>query len=1503
MGLKWWETIGIVEQQAQTTRQSAQAVVEDYANKMQKINEWEQQAKEAEQKRISDLFCEQLKAKRYWKAEDEIRAANKQLVNLGYDQIEINKSNIDRQLASGGQWANSIVLEAQDYTKQAREKAVWDEAEHDAKIMYEKTGQKWADLLYTQKQNYINETYQQYLKKYYPEEYGYANEASQQVANVLNTIFVDVKDNFGTWVQNNQDEFIKRIQEGGQTPDKTVFLQTLFPQATDNDIKALFITDEMVNEAVNRLNDEFSTKGVDLKDEEAVARAMMMLGIKFTTGSAKVEWRDVLTLEQKKEIARIYLGDPYKGNLFASFMANMATIPTIGGKGGAALGFITSPVAVIGMPFAKVSVGEKVEPMEWATAGAQLALLIAAPVGGAITGFGGTLAGRIATGGLFGYGAGIFTANTILNWDEMSKGQRTFSVAMDILCAMGVAGAIRGGPTATSPVKDVFGKYLKGIDLTKANQAIDDIATGISTKDTSLIQKGTTALKQISSKLPPDIRKTFIQRLNLMDNQAGTLIRTANTVKSPQLTMLEDAIKSNTQILENDNIDSLSDSISGIKTQLTPELYEAFIKGEPIESVSSIRRQVTPELYKGFVTGKGLGEIKIAPATPAVETTAKGMAIPETIPLTDVHFEQAKARIATFRNGDVLEDSEGLRWVYQEYTGKSGRTQRSFVHFNKKGDWVGQVEAESSEGLALISRGRDVIDTRLSSLVAAIPKAEAPAVETTAPIENVPPYTKGWETVVRKIQKVGDKWKAQLVGSKSRIVLLEEETTAKPTGKTFRALEETLKKQKEIRYDPKTGKLLRVRAEITSVTKTNWEAMSPAERQRLFGDIGLKSWDELTLTERTNLKASGTTLPPIKIAISNWNKLTPAEREVFVKAYNLEKKIDPAKVIEAQSAKAQATLRNLVISERLTFTKSEVNEALTRLKQQSLTPYTAYPELMSKFIKAVKEAKPIRTITEGLKHEELVKRVGQAEAIEESIGGQKGLRASTKALKGVLPTAEYTPIKDLFTEIEKATLWNIIKNNPRFRYFDRVNLSVALDKLYGGINPTEGEISLLEKAFGADLASALMSRGTLGSRIGTMALNIVNLPKAVVASFDLSAPLRQGALLFWGQPKQSLPATWAMIKAFGSGRYSQAIDQAIETSKYAELRRQAGLYIAPLQEVAGKLRGMEEAFMTKFAKYIPGIRQSERAYITFLNKLRADVFDHYASLWEGTGKTMKDYQALAHAINIMTGRGDLGTLSGQGAWLNAAFFSPRFIMSRVQFPVEFIRTTPAVRMIMARNTVAFVAANLVMGSLAYLATKNSKTPASMELDPRSSDFMKIKIGNTRLDFWGGFQPYVRVVAQLITAMRKSSTTGKFIESNRYNILETFLRGKASPFGGLVMDMLKGETYLGEEYTSANAGQIAYEKLTPMFVQDLVDAINDSGMVGGIMAIPGLFGAGVQTYGGTADFKKSDWDTIAQALFNKKWDELADMPADPKLYNLTPQEYIRQWLSGELFNPK
>ena len=91
---------------------------------------------------------------------------------------------------------------------------------------------------------------------------------------------------------------------------------------------------------------------------------------------------------------------------------------------------------------------------------------------------------------------------------------------------------------------------------------------------------------------------------------------------------------------------------------------------------------------------------------------------------------------------------------------------------------------------------------------------------------------------------------------------------------------------------------------------------------------------------------------------------------------------------------------------------------------------------------------------------------------------------------------------------------------------------------------------------------------------------------------------------------------------------------------------------------------------------------------------------------------------------------------------------------------------------------------------------------SVEYDPRSTDFGKIRIGDTRGDIWGGFQQYSRFFDQAIMIEKKSTVSGKIIPYGGYagtsRLQEglRFLRGKTSPLVSFGIDALDGKYMFG-----------------------------------------------------------------------------------------------------------
>lgn len=364
----------------------------------------------------------------------------------------------------------------------------------------------------------------------------------------------------------------------------------------------------------------------------------------------------------------------------------------------------------------------------------------------------------------------------------------------------------------------------------------------------------------------------------------------------------------------------------------------------------------------------------------------------------------------------------------------------------------------------------------------------------------------------------------------------------------------------------------------------------------------------------------------------------------------------------------------------------------------------------------------------------------------------------------------------------------------------------------------------------------------------TFAKEIPGAMRSISTAFDVSAPFRQGVFLvgtksFWA----SMPD---MVRSLVSEKSFEQIQAEIQSRPTYEFMKKSGLALTELGEDA-KVR--EEGYKSAWAEKVPGVRASGRAYTAYLNKLRADTFDSMlktAGELDPSVESSAVPQSIARFVNAATGRGNLpDALKGAENTLNSVLFSPRLIASRATLlnPHYYITQPPAVRAMAIRSALTFAAFGTTVASLAKIAG------ADVGTDPRNTDFGKIKIGNTRLDPWGGFQQYVVLAARLGSG-ESMSTTGKLTElgkgrnDTRATVVGRFAENKLAPAASLAWSLLKGKNFEGQKLNTANA--IAKEtamKFAPMVAQDIIDVARDNPALIPLAAPAAALGMGVQTF--------------------------------------------------------
>lgn len=372
-------------------------------------------------------------------------------------------------------------------------------------------------------------------------------------------------------------------------------------------------------------------------------------------------------------------------------------------------------------------------------------------------------------------------------------------------------------------------------------------------------------------------------------------------------------------------------------------------------------------------------------------------------------------------------------------------------------------------------------------------------------------------------------------------------------------------------------------------------------------------------------------------------------------------------------------------------------------------------------------------------------------------------------------------------------------------------------------------------------------------------VQVGGLPRTLQTIVDFSAVLRQAIIPTITHPTLAAKALPEMFKqTFSKARFDEWLADLKDTP-FNDVIEKSKLYISDPNSL--HLSTKEENFLSaNLAEKIPWwgevVKASERAYVSYLNKMRVDLFKQGVEVFMNDGKTIENspelYEGLANFINNATGRGKLGPLEGSADFLNTVFFSPRLMASRMNMlgltdaftlgQKGFYTNLPKeVRVMAIKDMLKFIAFGTTVLALSKLAG------AEVEPDPRSTDFGKIKIGNTRYDIWGGFQPYARVLSQMATAQSKTGS-GNIKELEGKEVAGkglSFMRGKLAPVPSSAIDLMVGENIVGEP---ASVGSEALESAMPMIFRDVHEAMQDKGVSALFsVGVPTIFGVGVNTY--------------------------------------------------------
>src|SRR5690606_38727402 len=128
--------------------------------------------------------------------------------------------------------------------------------------------------------------------------------------------------------------------------------------------------------------------------------------------------------------------------------------------------------------------------------------------------------------------------------------------------------------------------------------------------------------------------------------------------------------------------------------------------------------------------------------------------------------------------------------------------------------------------------------------------------------------------------------------------------------------------------------------------------------------------------------------------------------------------------------------------------------------------------------------------------------------------------------------------------------------------------------------------------------------------------------------------------------------------------------------------------------------------------------------------------------------------------------------------------------------------------------------------------------AELEGDPRSSDFGKIKVGNTRIDPLAGISQVTVLLSRLGSGQIKTGSgriepirgpKKKFTTPGGWSLTMRFLRTKLSPSFGLAADLIDGENVVGEPVDPVTGTARLF---IPLSFQDIRETMEEHGVAKG-----------------------------------------------------------------------
>jgi hypothetical protein len=388
---------------------------------------------------------------------------------------------------------------------------------------------------------------------------------------------------------------------------------------------------------------------------------------------------------------------------------------------------------------------------------------------------------------------------------------------------------------------------------------------------------------------------------------------------------------------------------------------------------------------------------------------------------------------------------------------------------------------------------------------------------------------------------------------------------------------------------------------------------------------------------------------------------------------------------------------------------------------------------------------------------------------------------------------------------------------------------------------------------------------------------VADLSKSIGASLDDSFALRQGSKALLTHPK------------YWQKEFRQSFVNLAKGAKNAEAAQRefkARIMADPMYDQAVKdklaITGHEDVFPTSAPGKIPiagrAFNASEVAYDAYAENLRLALYKNEMRLAQDKGleTAQGDFgKNVAKMVNSLTGRGGLGRLEPVSGPINVAFYSLRFLKSNIDtlllHPLgagvggttdRVFQKEGAKAVSYAQKRAAYNLVKIIAGTAAILGVADKLKPGSVQWDPRSSDFGKIKVGDTRFEVTGGLDSLATLASRLVPTRGPNGThpytrsttsnsltqenTGNYGSQSTLDTLLSFVENKTSPVAGIGVDLAKGQTH---NDTKPTVGSELGSLVEPLNVKNYTELKNDKNSANILTSVlADTLGVSTNTYG-------------------------------------------------------